>query len=72
MFYHLNVLFQAIKRLSSNDPKIIQTSCGIMNRVCTNGKDLQEMLEKLKTFDKEKRLNQAPTKEGKIEKSDMQ
>lgn len=67
--YHLHFLFQAIKRLSLNDPKLIQSTCDIMNRVCINGKDLQKMTEK---FENEKQLNQAPINKGMIEKTFMQ
>lgn len=63
--YHLNILFQAIERLSLNDPKLIQSSCDIMNRVYTHGKYLQKMIEN------EKKLNQAPINEGMIEKTVM-
>lgn len=53
-------LFMAIERLSLNDPKLMQSSCDIMNKVCTKGKDLQKMIEKLEN---EKKLNQAPINE---------
>lgn len=52
--YHLNILFQARKkeRLSLNDPKLIQSTCDIMNSVCTEGKDLQKMIEKIENENK--------------------
>lgn len=67
--YDLDILFQAIERLSSNDPKLMQSSCDIMNKVFTKGKDLQKMIEKLEN---EKKLNQAPINEGMIKKTVMQ
>lgn len=63
-------MFQAIGRLSSDDPELIQTSCCIMNRVCTKGKYLQDMIEKIKNLDKEKELNQRPINEGMIKEID--
>lgn len=62
-------LFQAIERLSLNDPILIQSSCDIMNRVYTNGKDLKKMMEKIEN---EKKLTLAPMNEGMIEKIVMQ
>lgn len=69
MFLLSFVLLQAIERLSSYDPKLMQSSCDIMNKVCTKGKDLQKMIEKLQN---EKELNQAPGNEGMIGKTVMQ
>lgn len=65
-------MFQAIGRLSSDDPKFIQTSCEIMNRVSTKGKDLQEMIKKFKNQDKDKRLDQPPINKGIQENTDGQ
>lgn len=59
-------MFQAIGRLSFDDPYLIRTSCEIMNRVSTKGEYLQEMTEK---FEKEKK---ALLNEGILEKTDMQ
>lgn len=67
MFLLSFVLLQAIERLSSNDPKLMQSSCDIMNQVCTKGKDLQKMIEKLQN-----EQNQAPINEGMIGKTVMQ
>lgn len=62
-------MFQAIGRLSSDDPKLIQTSCEIMNRVSTKGEYLHEMIEKI---EKEKKLDETLLNEGISEKKDMQ
>lgn len=62
-------MFQAIERLSLNDPILIQSSCDIMNRVYTNGKDLKKMMEKIEN---ENKLTLAPMNEGMIEKIVMQ
>lgn len=62
-------MFQAIGRLSFDDPYLIRTSCEIMNRVSTKGEYLQEMTEK---FEKEKKLDEALLNEGILEKTDMQ
>lgn len=62
-------MFQAIGRLSSQNPKLIKTSREIMNRVSTKGEYLQEMIEKI---EKEKKLNETPLNEGISEKTDMQ
>lgn len=67
--YYLNILFQAIGRLSSNDPTLIKTSCEIMNRVSTKGEYLHEIIEKI---EKEKKLDETLLNEGISEKKDMQ
>lgn len=62
-------MFQAIGRLSFDDPYLIRTSCEIMNRVSTKGEYLQEITE---IFEKEKKLDEALRNEGILEKTDMQ
>lgn len=57
-FNYSDILLQAIKRLSKDDVKLIEETCDILNRVFTKGKDLENMMEKLKDYKKEQKLNE--------------
>lgn len=48
-FFHLRDLFQAIERLSKNDPEVIKECCVMLTRVFTT----VEFKEKMETFKKE-------------------
>lgn len=58
------ILFQAIRRLSKDNVKLMEDTCDILNRVFTKGKDMETMMEKLKDFKKEQKLNQGIIKDA--------
>lgn len=62
--YHSSILFQAIRRLSKDNVKLMEDTCDILNRVFTKGKDMETMMEKLKDYKKEQKLNQGIIKDA--------
>lgn len=41
---------QAIQRLTSNDEQLNKKMCGILNKLCCKGKELDKMMAELKKF----------------------
>ena len=55
MFFKNSFLWKAIQRLSNNDKQLIAQLCDKLNEVVHSGKELGNLLEKIKDFQKKEK-----------------
>lgn len=53
--HFFTLLCKAIRRLSSEDVKLIEDVCDVLNKVFTKGEIMEEMIQELRVFQKNAR-----------------